>query len=224
MPSGDNRRISEPQPDGEGENANEDQIVSLVLAAGAGRRFGGRKQLALLAGRPLVEHALAAAAASTARTLLVLGSDAEEIERGIELGRATAIRCPDWEQGQGASLRCGLAALGPEVRAALVTLGDEPFVSPEAARRLIAARRDGVAALRATYAGRPGHPVLIERALFERLIAAPPDLKPATFLREAGVVSVDCSDLGDPADVDTPEQLADLRRASRASRGGPGRL
>jgi molybdenum cofactor cytidylyltransferase len=213
MTSGDNRRISEPETDREDENVDEGQIVSVVLAAGAGRRFGGRKQLALLAGRPLVEHALAAAAAaSTAWTLLVLGSDAEEIERGIELGRATTIRCPDWEKGQGASLRCGLAALGPDVAAALISLGDEPFVSPEAARRVIAARHDGAGALRATYSGRPGHPVLIERALFERLIATPPDLKPATFLRTAGVVSVDCSDLGDPADVDTPEQLAELRR------------
>lgn len=196
-------------------NVTEGQIVSVVLAAGAGRRFGGRKQLALLAGRPLVEHALAAAAASGTSTLLVLGSDAEEIERGIGLGGATAIRCPDWEEGQHASLRCGLAALGPEVGAALVMLGDEPFVSPEAARRVIAARHDGVAALRATYGGRPGHPVLIDRELFDRLIAAPPDLKPAALLREAGVVSVDCSDLGDPADVDTPDELAALERTRR---------
>jgi len=192
---------------------SEGRIVSVVLAAGAGRRFGGRKQLALLAGRPLVEHALDAAAASSASTLLVLGSDAEEIERGIQLGGATTIHCPDWDQGPGASLRCGLAALGPDVAAALVTLGDEPFVSPAAARRLIAARREGLPALRASYSGRPGHPVLIERALFASLVEADPRQKPAVLLREAGIVTVECGDLGDPADVDTPEQLAALRRA-----------
>src|SRR4051794_19589495 len=108
-----------------------ERIVSIVLAAGAGRRFGGRKQLAPLHGRPLLEHALAAAAAAPSdAVLLVLGADAEEIERGIELGGATAVRCPGWERGQGASLRAGLAALGPEVAAALVTLGDEPFLPP----------------------------------------------------------------------------------------------
>lgn len=195
------------------ETVSEGPIVSIVLAAGAGRRFGGRKQLALLAGRPLVEHALVAAAASTASTLLVLGSDAGAIERGIELGGATTIRCPDWARGPGASLRCGLAALGPDVAAALVTLGDEPFVSPAAARRLIAARSEDLPALRATYAGRPGHPVLIERTLFAPLLEADPGQKPAALLRKAGIVAVECGDLGDPADVDTPEQLAALRRA-----------
>jgi CTP:molybdopterin cytidylyltransferase MocA len=89
------------------ENVSEGPIVSVVLAAGAGRRFGGRKQLALLAGRPLVEHALDAAAATTASTLLVLGAGAEEIERGIELGGAATIHCPDWELGPGASRRPG---------------------------------------------------------------------------------------------------------------------
>lgn len=189
-----------------------ERIVAVVLAAGAGRRFGGRKQLAPLRGRPLLEHALAAAAAGPgAATVLVLGAEAAEIEAGIELGGATAVRCRDWERGQGASLRAGLAALGPEVTAALVTLGDEPFVSPAASERLLAARRPELAALRASYSGRPGHPVLIERRLFEPLAAAP-DATPAAVLREAGVEPVECGDLGDPADVDTPEQLMALER------------
>lgn len=131
---------------------NEGQIVSVVLAAGAGRRFGGRKQLALLAGVRWLS--MRSPPPRPARTLLVLGSDAEEIERGIELGRATAIRRPDWEKGQGASLRCGLAALGPDVGAALVSLGDEPFISPEAARRVIAARHDGAGGLPSRHSDR----------------------------------------------------------------------
>ncbi len=192
-----------------------ERIVSIVLAAGAGRRFGGGKQLAPLHGRPLLEHALAAAgAAPSDATLVVLGADAEEIERGVALGGASVVRCADWEHGQGASLRAGLAALEPDVAAALVTLGDVPFVPAEASRRLLAARRPGLAALRATYDGRPGHPVLIERQLFAPLIAAPPDANPAALLREAGIEAVECSDLGDPADVDTPEQLAALERTA----------
>jgi len=188
-----------------------ERIVSIVLAAGAARRFGGRKQLAPLRGRPLLEHALLAAAASpTEATLLVLGADAEEIERGVELGAAAVVRSPDWERGQGASLRAGLAALDPEVAAALVTLGDEPFLPPAASERVFAARRPDRAALRAAYDGRPGHPVLIERRLFAPLIAAPAEANPAALLREAGVEIVECGDLGDPADVDTPEQLAAL--------------
>jgi molybdenum cofactor cytidylyltransferase len=195
-----------------------ERIVAVVLAAGAGRRFGGRKQLAGLRGRPLLEHALAAAAAGPGETtVLVLGADADEVERGIELGGAAVVRCPDWERGQGASLRAGLAALGPEVAAALVTLGDEPFVAPAASRRLVAARRSGLAALRATYGDRPGHPVLIERPLFETLRAAAPEVNPAALLREAGVEAVECGDLGDPADVDTPAQLAALENPEKSA-------
>ncbi|MBS1879678.1 MAG: nucleotidyltransferase family protein [Actinobacteria bacterium] len=197
------------------------RIVAVVLAAGEGRRFGGRKQLAPLAGRPLLEHALAAAAAGPADgTVLVIGADAEEVEAGVELGAATVVRCVDWERGQGASLRAGLAALEPEVAAALVTLGDEPFLPAEAAARLLAARRPGLAALRAGYSGRPGHPVLIERELFAPLLAAPADAQPAAVLREAGIATVECGDLGDPADVDTPAQLAALERRAAELGGG----
>jgi len=145
--------------------------------------------------------------------VLVLGARAEEIEGGIELGDATVVRCPDWERGPGASLRAGLTALGPEGAAALVTLGDVPFVSPQASRRLVAARRPDLPALRATYRDRPGHPVLIERPLFAPLLARP-DAKPATLLQEAGIELVECDDLGDPTDVDTQEQLAALEGPS----------
>ncbi|MBS1888213.1 MAG: nucleotidyltransferase family protein [Actinobacteria bacterium] len=163
--------------------------------------------LATLRGRPLLEHALTAAVEGPADAIVVvLGADAEEIERGVELGDATVVRCANWECGPGASLRAGLAALDPDITAALVTLGDEPFLPPAAAWRLLAARRHGITALRATYSGRPGHPVLIERSLFATL-AATPDARPMALLGEAGMESVECGDLGDPGDVDTPEQL-----------------
>jgi molybdenum cofactor cytidylyltransferase len=198
-----------------GEHGEPGPIAAVVLAAGAGRRFGGRKQLALLRGRPLLEHALAVAAAGPAsRTLVVLGADADEVEAGIDLGGGTrVVRCPDWRLGQGASLGVGLRALGAEVSAALVTLGDEPFLSAEAARRLVAARRADRAALRAGYDGRPGHPVLIERRLFQPLAALAPGANPAEYLRQAGVETIECGDLGDPGDVDTLDQLVALERS-----------
>jgi nicotine blue oxidoreductase len=188
-----------------------ERIAAIVLAAGAGRRFGGRKQLATLRGKPLLEHALAAAAAGPAtETVLVLGADAEEIEAGVRTGDATVVRCPDWERGPTASLRAGLAAVDEDVAAVLVMLGDEPFVSPAAGRRLLAGRRPGLMALRAAYSGRPGHPVLIERAGFAALSQGPAEVKPAVLLERAGIESLECGDLGEPADVDSPQQLAAL--------------
>jgi molybdenum cofactor cytidylyltransferase len=189
------------------------RITTIVLAAGAARRFGGRKQLAMLRGRPLLEHAIVAADNSPGeQTIVVLGAFADEIEAGVDMGRASTVRCEDWELGAGASLRAGLRALDPEVDAALVMLGDEPFLAPEAGERLLAARGPGIRALRAAYAVRPGHPVLIERPLFGPMIAALPRAKPAAFLRDAGIVYVDCHDLDEPVDVDTPEQLTVVDR------------
>ncbi|MGH2939014.1 MAG: nucleotidyltransferase family protein [Solirubrobacterales bacterium] len=199
------------------------KVASVVLAAGAATRFGGRKQLALLEGRPLLEHALAiAAAGDTDLTVVVLGAFADEIEEGVDLGDASVVRAPDWELGRAASLRAGLAALPADAEAALITLGDEPFVSPAAGARLLAARRPGLAALRASYAGRPGHPVLVERELFERL-EAPGDRKPGQILKAAGALLVACDDLGASVDIDTPAQLAKLTAHPPAQSGRPSR-
>ena len=200
-----------------------ERIVSVVLAAGAGRRFGGRKQLALLRGRPLLEHALVTAAAGPAEErVVVLGAYAEDVARGIDLAGVRVVNCREWSRGRGASLRTGLAALGPEVGAALVTLGDEPFVPAEASWRLLAARRPGVAALRATYKERPGHPVLIERQLFALFAAAGPDVRPAKLLDAAGINAIECGDLADPEDVDTPAQMDRIERLLAAKIGPSG--
>ena len=78
---------------------------------------------------------------------------------------ARVVRCPDWERGPGASLRCGLAALGPEVEAAVVVLADGPDLAPEAIDRVIEAWREtGAEVVAASYGGERGHPVLLARA------------------------------------------------------------
>ncbi len=92
-------------------------IAGLILAAGAGTRFGGSgersKLLAELDGRPLVEHAIRVACAVTEleRVVVVLGCRADELRARVDFGRAEAVECPDWERGQSASLRCGVEAL-----------------------------------------------------------------------------------------------------------------
>ena len=107
-------------------------IGGVVLAAGEATRFGGPKQLAELDGRPLLEHALRAVSAVPAidRIVVVLGAHAEEIRAKVDFLDAEPIVCEDWREGQAASLRTGLAALG-DVEAALVTLGDQPRITPQ---------------------------------------------------------------------------------------------
>src|SRR3954451_1097465 len=129
--------------------------AGVVLAAGAGRRFGGAKQLALYKGRPLIEHPIRALQeAGVERIAVVLGAYADRIREEADLGRAEVVMCNEWEEGQAASLRCAVThfTLTP-IPALLVLLGDEPDIPPESIRRVLAA--GSTAAVRATYAGRP---------------------------------------------------------------------
>jgi CTP:molybdopterin cytidylyltransferase MocA len=190
-------------------------IAGIVLAAGAGTRFGGPKQLALLEGRPILEHVVRAmAAVPVTPVVVVLGSEAEQILAGVDLGEARPVVCERWHEGQSASLACGLGEV-EDADAVVVALGDQPRISPDAIRRVIEARGDGVVAVRATYGGEPGHPVLLERDLFSRLRDVTGDHGARNLLVSASTREVPCDDLGGGEDVDTPAQLDALRA------GGP---
>ena len=186
-------------------------IGGVVLAAGAATRFGGGKQLAELDGRPLLEHALSTMAdAPVERRIVVLGSGAEEIARRVDLHGAEVVVCERWEEGQSASLAAALAELA-DADAVVVTLGDQPRMAVEGIRRVIEARGDGAAAVRATYGGDPGHPVLLERELIERLRDVTGDHGARNLLLSVNTRDVPCDDLGGGEDVDTPAELDALR-------------
>jgi CTP:molybdopterin cytidylyltransferase MocA len=190
-------------------------IAGIVLAAGAGIRFGGGKQLALLDGRPLLEYAVGAmTSAPVGRVIVVLGAEAERVLVGVDLHGAEPLVCSRWSEGQSASLACGLAELS-DSEAVVVTLGDQPRISPDAIRRVIAARGGGAAAVRATYGSAPGHPVLLERELFARLRDVSGDHGARNLLMSVHTRDVPCDDLGNGTDVDTPAELDALRA------GGP---
>ncbi len=164
-------------------------VAAVVLAAGASTRFGSPKQRLLLS--EVLERVRAAR--SIGQVVVVLG--AHEVETD-----ARTVRCADWEQGPGASLRCGLAALGSEVEAAAVVLADGPDLAPEALDRVVAAWREGRGeVLAASYGGVRGHPVVLGRAAWDRI--------PAEGARALEPVLVPCDDLGSPGDVDFADDL-----------------
>jgi CTP:molybdopterin cytidylyltransferase MocA len=193
------------------DDRTEARVGGLVLAAGAARRFGSPKQLASLAGRPLLEHALIAMAAveRLGPTVVVVGSHADEVLAGVPLHGARAVRCEDWSEGQAVSLRCGVEALAGEVDAIVIVLGDQPALDPRAIERVIASRDGASVAIRASYGGRPGHPVLLERALFEAVEALAGDEGARALLAGAAVRIVPCDGLGSDFDVDEPAQLSE---------------
>ncbi len=177
----------------------------LILAAGEGRRFGGTKQLAELRGRPLLEYALQAMRDVSPR-VVVLGHAADKIRRGVNMHGASVVECLDWDEGQSASLRAGLAAL-PRADAVVVVLGDQPGITPEAIAAIVADGGDADA-VRATYDGVPGHPVLLRRPLLDRAGELRGDTGFRDLLESATVREVEIGGLADPADIDTREELA----------------
>jgi nicotine blue oxidoreductase len=161
-------------------------VAAVVLAAGASSRFGTSppKQAVFL---PDVLRRLQATR-SVDDVVVVLGAHEVETE-------ARTVRCEEWERGPGASLRCGLAALGAGYEAAVVVLADGPDLASEAVDRVVAAwRTDGGDVVAASYGGARGHPVLLARAAWDRV--------PAEGARALDPVLVPCDDLGPPGDVD----------------------
>lgn len=187
-------------------------VAGLVLAAGGGTRFGAApKLLADLGGRPLLEWAVRAQCGvpELERVVVVLGAHAEEIVSRVRFGRAEVVVCGQWESGQAASLRRGLAALAGAGRV-IVTLGDAPLITPAVIARFL-----GEPPLtRATYQGRPGHPVVLGREQMEALTGLSGDRGARDLLRGGPVIEV--GHLCSGRDVDTPEDLEEVRGEARA--------
>jgi nicotine blue oxidoreductase len=164
-------------------------ISAVVLAAGASTRFGSPKQAVLL--EPVLERVRGSAVIDD--VVVVLGAhDVETHER--------SVRCPEWERGPGASLRCGLAALGAEVEAAIVVLGDGPKLDPRAIDRVVAVwREEGAERVAATYGGVRLHPLLLARHAWDEV--------PEAGLRDLPAHLVPCDDLDPPGDVDFVDDL-----------------
>ena len=187
-------------------------VGGLVLAAGGSSRFGGRpKQLAMLDGKPLLEHVLLVLSeVPLERVTVVLGAHADEVRKRVPLHGAEAVVCTKWESGMGESLRTGIDAM-KDCEAVVVALGDQPRLSPEAVRRVIGQRGKDELAVRATYGGVPGHPVLLERSLMTIVReTARGDSGARNFLHGVPLREVACDGLGSPDDIDTPEALAAL--------------
>jgi CTP:molybdopterin cytidylyltransferase MocA len=190
-------------------------IAGVVLAAGGGSRFGGAKQLAELDGVPLLEHAIRSIEAVPAieRIVVVLGARADEVRAGVDFGSTEVVVCEDWETGQSASLKTGIAAIAGDVQAAVITLGDMPRVTPQVIARFadLAAEHGAHARARAVYDGAPGHPVVLGSAYFDAVAEIEGDIGARELLRSIGVWKIECAHLCSAVDIDTPADLEGLR-------------
>jgi len=191
------------------------RVAALLLAAGAARRFGSQKLLHPVAGVPLVRRsAESLLTAALDLVIVVVGSDAAAVRAALEGLPVRVVDAPDWEDGMAASLRAGVGALGDDVAAAVIALGDEPSVGANVIDPLIDAWRSGVAlAVAPTFGGAQRPPVLFDRALFPELAALRGDHGARRVLeRDPLRVQLVPLDLPEPHDVDRPEDVAAVER------------
>lgn len=203
-------------------------VAGLVLAAGASRRMGRPKQLLPLAGRPLLQHVLDAAAGSRlGEIVVVLGHEAEAVAAAVRLpARARVVRNPEYAEGQSTSLRRGLVATAEDAVAVAVLLGDQPEITSDVIDAVVAAFEEGGArAARPVWRdaegrARPGHPVVLGRELWPTLMELDGDrgarelfAGQPQWLREVAMAGVP------PADVDDDEDYRRARDAFAAAGG-----
>jgi len=196
------------------------RVAALVLAAGASSRMGRPKQLLDWGGRPLVRAAAEVAlAARLSPLLVVVGGAQAEVPAALAGLPLRMVANPEYAAGKSTSLRAGIAALDNAADAAVVLLGDQPFVTAAIVERIVAEwQSSGAAIVAPTYAGQRGNPVLFARAVFPELLAIHGDQG------ARGVLAADHSRIrlvvfDDPrplADIDTPEDYERLLSKQKA--------
>ena len=193
-------------------------VAGLLLAAGGGRRLGGRpKALLPHRGRPLVEHAVRILREGGCEVVhVVLGAAADRVREEARLPGCVLVDNPDWAEGMGSSLRVGLASLKAEalpVDAALVSLVDQPGIGAAAVTRVLSAYDSRGTLAAASYGGKRGHPVLFGADRWAAITAgAVGDQGARDYLKEHrdAITLVDCSDVAEPYDIDTEADLVHL--------------
>jgi len=188
-------------------------IAAVVLAAGESSRLGAPKQLLLLDGIPVLQHVVDFAGRFFGHLVVVLGHASDDIRRAVKFPEgASVVVNDDYATGQASSLRAGLAAVPSTAAAAAILLGDQPRLDSEVVARVVKTfDTSGKPVARPRFRGIPSHPVLIGRALFDRVARVEGDEGARSIFTYDDVAEVDF-DADAPVDIDTWEAYERLIR------------
>ncbi len=203
------------------EARNNSRFGAVILAAGMSSRMGEAKQLLRLGNNTLLGQVLENVRSSGVTDIvLVLGHEAEKIKERISTENLSVVINESYRQGMGTSLRAGLAALPPDVDAALIVLADQPFVLPKTLDLLMDEyTRSSAQIVIPTYKGFRGNPVLLDRSVFSEVMALTGDIGCRAIFGShlEGIAKVPVEDIGILLDMDSKddfELLNDFRNTS----------
>lgn len=185
------------------------EIVGILLAAGAGRRFGGDKLLHVLAdGTPMALAAARSLGSACDRVVVVLRAAGHPLARDFEEAGYALVVCPDADGGMGYSLAAGVRA-AHDAAGWVVALADMPFIQPDSLRTVAAALRAGASLAAPTFQGRRGHPVGFARQWRDALCALVGDQGARQILttHREQVVLCPVDDEGVVMDIDRPQDM-----------------
>lgn len=191
-------------------------IVGVFLAAGAGRRFGGDKLLAEIGiGQSVAEVSCTKLLPAVDRLIAVVRPGADALAARLAAVGAEVSVCPDADEGMGASLAFGVRQ-APQADGWLIALADMPLVAEADIRRVAETLRAGAAITVPVSGQQRGHPVGFSRRFFAELSALDGDTGARAVLQRHSevITSVPVEDSRSWHDIDTPEDLAAVRRAT----------
>ena len=194
-------------------------ISAIVLAAGRSTRMGRNKLILPLDGKPVLQRVLDALKHSKVdETVVVLGGGADEVRRSVDLEGTKVVVNRRYSEGMSASIKAGLARMDRSADAAIIVLGDQPFLSAAVVDSLIKAfLTEGAPVVLPVYMGKRRNPVLFARSVFPEIMRIRGDRGAKSVVESHGdnILEVKVEDAGVAMDVDTP---SDYERAALLSR------
>jgi molybdenum cofactor cytidylyltransferase len=194
------------------------RVSAVILAAGSSTRMGKAKQLLPLGDSTVLERTIAnVRGAEVNEVVLVLGASAEAIRRQLPIALLKGLKLvvnEEYQDGMSTSLRAGISALDHRSEAALIILGDQPFIRAQTMDEVLRAyRRNHAQIVIPSFQGSRGNPVLLDRSVFSEVMALEGDIGCRAIFGNhlEGIAKVEVEDEGILLDIDGPDDYDRLR-------------